>query len=90
MGDCLCFAGFITASSSLPVETLRLSENHAEAASETLVQAIEERIEEGQQLPLRGVSWKDLLERFANAVHARCSSSDHQGICYMLRQRAKS
>lgn len=71
MGDCLCFEGFIAVSSSLPMDMLKMSQDQANAASRTLVQAIDERLTNGQQMPLQSVGWKELLDRLAIAVHAR-------------------
>jgi len=71
MRDCLCFEGFIPASSSLPAEVLKMSLDHSTAMSRTLIAAIDSRIAEGQQIPLRSASWKELLERLSKAVNAR-------------------
>jgi len=68
IGDCLCLEGFFEVSSSLPAKVLNFSAEHASVVSQTLISAINQRITRGQQVPLEGVDWKDLLDRLAIAV----------------------
>jgi len=83
MGDCLCFEGFISASSTLPIEVLKMSSDQASVASCTLIEAIGLRIMEGQQIPLRSASWKELLDRLSKAASTRYPGRWHDGNMFL-------